>query len=124
VTVTATERLDRAVELLTDGAPPYTGAAPTFRKCGHPRTQINTYTNGRCVTCTRAQALEAYEPIRCPTCNEPLGSGKNADGYHRGACEPTTCTCPDGGHPNGLGECGTCHRLVLSHSWHNGRPER
>lgn len=24
--------------------------------------------------------------------------------------------------PNGLGECGGCHRLVLTHSWAEGRP--
>lgn len=36
-------------------------------------------------------------------------------------CEPTTCTC-DTPRPDGLGECQDCHRLALSHSWHNGRP--
>lgn len=33
--------------------------------------------------------------------------------------EPLTCTRP---RPDGLGECRSCRRLVLAHSWHGGRP--
>lgn len=35
--------------------------------------------------------------------------------------EQTTCTCTRP-QPNGLGECRSCLRLVLTHSWHAGRP--
>lgn len=119
--MTAAARLDRAAALIADGSPPYTGTTPTFRNCGHPRTPINMYSNGRCVTCERVRALEAYEPVLCGTCAKPLGPGRT-NGFHR-PCEPTTCNCPGGGRPDGLGECGTCHRLVLTASWHDGRPQ-
>jgi hypothetical protein len=129
-------RLDRAVELVAAGCPPYTGATPTFRKCGHSRTEENVYRyyradRGRfveqCRTCQTARGQRRYEktrePATCNSCARPLSEGKRAPGgYHLGTCEPTTCTCDDGGRPNGLGECGVCHRLVLSHSWHAGAP--
>lgn len=107
-----------------------TAPVPTF-VCGHPRAAANIYRrkdNGQavCVACTRERARRYREthappPVLCGTCQEPLGPGQPA-GYHSGACEPTTCTCPDGGHPDAIGECGSCHRLVLTHSWHGGRP--
>lgn len=34
---------------------------------------------------------------------------------------PWVCECAHPA-PDGLGECAHCHRLVLSHSWHTGRP--
>lgn len=97
--------------------------APTFL-CGHPRTPENTRKAGfdhngrqryRCATCAKDKT-----PILCPTCGELLGMG-HTGGYHSGTCEPTTCTC-ETPRPDGIGECGGCHRLALSHSWHAGRP--
>lgn len=64
------------------------------------------------------------ERVDCLSCGGRIRpGGQPTRGYHPGACEPTTCTCADGGKPDGLGECGNCHRLVLSHSWHLGRPQ-
>lgn len=60
-----------------------------------------------------------HEPGRCLTCGRQLGQGPQT-GYHP-RCEPTTCTCADP-RPDPIGECGRCRRLVLSHSWHHGRP--
>ncbi len=57
----------------------------------------------------------------CIYCGEPRGLTGGLR-YHL-ACEPTTCTC-DEPTPNGLGECQSCFRLVLSHSWHAGIPSR
>lgn len=105
---------------------PYTGdPAPTFL-CGHPKTPENTHKAGyasngqaqfRCAKCNTHR-----RDTPCATCGEPLGNGAgHTGGYHTEVCEPTTCTCPVR-RPNGLGECASCHRLVLSHSWHKGRP--
>jgi hypothetical protein len=96
-----------------------TAALPAFR-CGHPKSEANTYwcarKNGtrfsRCRACDRARHRAKYEPQMCGSCGEPLGTGGNIVGYHPGMCEPTTCTCSDGGHPDGLGECAVCWRLV------------
>lgn len=65
-----------------------------------------------------------YTPKSCPSgCGRPLGSGRHGAGsYHLHDCEPTTCTC-DTPFPDLLGECACCHRLVLTHSWHEGRPD-
>lgn len=123
--------LERRLDRLAAMAPgePYTGTTSTFR-CGHPKTDANTYwvqSRGRaryrrCRECVLARAAASYQPSVCGTCGEPIGNSGRTGGYHPGSCEPTTCTCPDGGRPDGLGECATCRRLVLSHSWHNGRP--
>lgn len=65
-----------------------------------------------------------YTPKSCQRgCGRPLGSGRHGQGGYHPDCEPTTCDCDDGGQPNGIGECAGCHRLVLTHSWHEGRPD-
>lgn len=90
--------------------------------------------NGMHLSCTSTGCRcdsALHDPATAPP-HQPTGAcgsyggrlpSRPADGgYHAGACEPTTCTCPDGGNPDGLGECGWCRRLVLTHSWHEGRP--
>lgn len=93
---------------------------------GHEMTPENVYvvpSSGQreCRACKRDRARRhrtgTVEPLLCPTCDEPLGNVGNVR-YHA-ECEPTTCTCVTP-RPDGLGECGGCHRLVLSHSWHDG----
>lgn len=59
-----------------------------------------------------------YKPVTCLGGNHPVGTGRTdwcAD------CDPVTCTC-NTPRPDGIGECAGCHRLVLTHSWHDGRP--
>lgn len=98
-------------------------ATATFR-CGHPRTPENSHSAGggrfQCATCSLRRAAGRFIPTPCGTCGAPLPGGSSR--YCNTDCEPTTCTC-DTPRPDGLGECAGCHRLVLTHSWHNGRPE-
>lgn len=101
-----------------------TGSTPAVRcRNGHELTAGNVYVtpstgHRECWTCKRARQ-RSYQPVTlCPTCNDPLGPG-NAP-FHSG-CEPFTCLC-ETPRPDGLGECGRCRRLVVSHSWHDGQP--
>lgn len=129
--MTSTEALDRRLANLQDhvNGEPYTGVIRMF-VCGHPKTPDNMYwapsrRSPCCRECARNRSRRHYadthQPVICPTCDEPLGTGGHTFGYHSGVCEPTTCAC-ETPEPDGLGECATCRRLVLSHSWHEGRP--
>lgn len=124
--MSSTYTLGRDLADLSDhvNGEPYTDAIPMFR-CGHLKTADNLTSRVRCKECTNARSrawhLANHQPVTCPTCGEPLGVGGHTFGYHSGVCEPTTCTC-ETPNPDGLGECAACCRLVLSHSWHEGRP--
>lgn len=72
-----------------------------------------------CVCCAGVNRPRRTTVNDCIVCNRPT---RHTFGYHP-ECEPTTCTCATP-RPDGIGECAGCHRLVLSHSWHEGRPAR
>lgn len=120
------DRIDAYARRIAEGRAhePYTGAAPTYL-CGHPRTPENTVGEGpgrpgRCKACKYGRTIGGrYVPVPCAGCGRGVGNGRT--GWCEGCGDPTTCLC-DHPEPDGLGECGRCHRLVLSHSWHEGRP--
>lgn len=112
------DRLDALALRIARGeiGTPYTGAGTSSWACPSCRAGEHNCKSCDCTCCNGANRAQ-HPKTPCRTCGEPT---RTASRYHHD-CEPTTCVC-DVPRPDGLGECAGCHRLVLSHSWHNGRP--
>lgn len=106
------ERIDAMARLIANGstATAYTSAAlaadaKACEVCGAPFERPGSQSRAKF-------AKRRFCSQRC----------KGAAMHNTAVTEPTTCTC-DTPRPDGIGECAGCHRLVLSHSWHEGRPK-